>query len=223
MQRLAGRVEVYAALCASARRKHQARRAQLNAAADAAFDAPLITPIVAAREAVRAIGPEIAIVDEAPATAVYLRGFLDSPSTRQYSFSRGGALGWGMPAAVGFSLGLDRAPVVSIVGDGAALYSPQALWTAVHEKLPVTFVVINNREYNILKKFLRSQPRYVSARKNRFIGMDLADPAIDFLALASSMGVPARRIRRAADIAPTIAASIASGTTNLIEIPVSAA
>ena len=223
MQQLAGRVEVYAALCASARRKHEARRAQLNAAADAAFDAPLITPIVAARETVRAIGPEIAIVDEAPATAVYLRGFLDSPSTRQYSFSRGGALGWGMPAAVGFSLGLDRAPVVSIVGDGAALYSPQALWTAVHEKLPVTFVVINNREYNILKKFLRSQPRYVSARENRFIGMDLADPAIDFLALASSMGVAARRIGRAADIAPTIAASIASGTTNLIEIPVSAA
>ncbi len=49
------------------------------------------------------------------------------------------------------SLGLDCAPVVSIVGDGAALYSPQALWTAAREKLPVTFVVVNNREYNILK------------------------------------------------------------------------
>ena len=51
-----------------------------------------------------------------------------------------------MPAAVGFSLGIDRAPVVSIVGDGAALYSPQALWTAAHERLPITFVVINNRD-----------------------------------------------------------------------------
>jgi benzoylformate decarboxylase len=223
VHRLAGRVEAYAGLCANARREQEARRAQLNAAAAAAFDAPLIAPIVAAREMVRAIGPQIAIVDEAPATAVYLRGFLNSPSTRQYSFSRGGALGWGMPAAVGFSLGLDRAPVVSIVGDGAALYSPQALWTAVHEKLPVTFVVINNREYSILKKFLRSQPRYVSARENRFIAMDLVDPAIDFLALASSMGVAARRVGRAADIAPAIAAGIASGTTNLIEIPVSAA
>jgi benzoylformate decarboxylase len=80
-----------------------------------------------------------------------LRAFLNTACTRQYSFSRGGALDWGMPAAVGFSLDLDRAPVVSITGDGAALYSPQALWTAAHEKLPVTFVVVNNREYNILK------------------------------------------------------------------------
>ncbi len=219
-QRLAGRTEGYAELCAIARRKQEARRTRLNAAADAAFDAPLIAPIVAAREMVRAIGPQIAIVDEAPATAFHLRAFLDSTSARQYSFSRGGALGWGMPAAVGFSLGLDRAPVVSIVGDGAALYSPQALWTAVHEKLPVTFVVINNREYNILKKFLRSQPGYASARENRFIAMDLVDPAIDFLALAASMGVAARRVGRAADIAPAIAAGIASGAANLIEIPV---
>jgi benzoylformate decarboxylase len=223
VQRLAGKAEAYAGLCVNARREQMTRRAQLNAAADAAFDAPLIAPIVAARETARAIGPQIAIVDEAPATTFHLRDFLDSASTQQYSFSRGGALGWGMPAAVGFSLGLGRAPVVSIVGDGAALYSPQALWTAVHEKLPVTFVVINNREYNILKKFLRSQPRYASARENRFIAMDLVDPAIDFLALASSMGVAARRVSRAADIAPAIAAGIASGTTNLIEILVSAA
>ena len=94
-----------------------------------------------------------------------------------------------MPAAVGFSLGIDRALVVSIVGDGAALYSPQALWTAAHERLPVTFLVINNREYNILKRFMRSQPHYASTRANRFIGMDIVDPAIDFLALATSMGV----------------------------------
>jgi benzoylformate decarboxylase len=64
----------------------------------------------------------------------------------------------GAPAAVGFSLGVDRGPVVSIVGDGAALYSPQALWTAAYEKLPVIFVVVNNREYNILKNFMKAQP-----------------------------------------------------------------
>src|SRR6201993_401116 len=94
---------------------------------------------------------------------------------------------------------------ISKVGDGAALYSPQALWTAAHERLPVTFVVINNREYNILKKFMRSQPHYASARANRFIAMDIVDPVIDFLALAASMGVPARRIiDRAADIAPVL-------------------
>jgi benzoylformate decarboxylase len=128
-----------------------------------------------------------------------------------------------MPAALGFSLGMNRAPVVSIVGDGAALYSPQALWTAARERLPVTFVVINNREYNILKKFMRSQPHYASARANRFIAMDIVDPVIDFLALAASMGVPAQRLDRAADIAPALEAAILSGVPNLIEIPVSPA
>src|SRR6202035_396937 len=126
------------------------------------------------------------------------------------------------PAAIGFSLGIDRAPVVSVVGDGAALYSPQALWTAAHEKVPVTFVVINNREYNILKGFMKAQPHYASVRANRFIAMDLVRPAIDFLALAGAMGVPARRIDRACDIASAIKAGIASHTANLIEIPVSA-
>ena len=219
--KLADRKEVYGALRKAAEREQEARRSQLKAAADAEFDKPVTTPLVAGREMARAIGPEVAIVDEAPATLGALRAFLSTESTRQYSFSRGGALGWGMPAAVGFSLGIDRAPVVSIVGDGAALYSPQALWTAAHERLPVTFVVINNREYSILKRFMRSQPHYASTRANRFIGMDILDPAIDFLALAASMGLPAHRIDRAAEIAPALEAAISSGAPNLIEIPIS--
>jgi len=69
--------------------------------------------------------------------------------------------------------------------------------------------------------FMRSQSRYASVRSNRFIAMDLVDPPIDFLALAAGLGVPACRVDRAADIAPAVAAGIASGGANLIEIPVS--
>ena len=100
-------------------------------------------------------------------------------------------------AAVGVSLGLDREPVVALLGDGSSLYSPQALWTAARERLPVTFVVMNNQEYGILKSYMRSQEHYASARAGRFIGMDLVDPTIDFMALAASMGVRASRIGRA--------------------------
>jgi benzoylformate decarboxylase len=217
--KIAERSDDYAALRKAAKHEQEVRRAQLMAAADAEFDRPVTTPLVAGREMARAIGPETAIVDEAPATLGALRAFLSTASTRQYSFARGGALGWGMPAAVGYSLGIDRAPVVSIVGDGAALYSPQALWTAAHEKLPVTFVVINNREYNVLKKYIRTQP--ASVRANRFIAMDIVNPAIDFLSLATSMGLSARRVDRAADIAPALEAAISSGIPNLIEIPIS--
>ncbi len=160
------------------------------------------------------------IVDEAPATIPHVRACLDSHSARQYLFTRSAILGWVMPAAVGTSLGLDRSPVVCLVGDGSAMYSPQALWTAAHERLPVTFVVMNNGEYNILKNYAHSQAHYLSASTDQFIGMDLCDPAIDFLALASSLGVPSRRIERADDIAGAVEEGIRSGCPNLIELPI---
>jgi len=119
---------------------------------------------------------------------------------------------------VGFSLGLGRQPVVCLVGDGAALYSPQALWTAAREKLPITFVVMNNREYNILKQFMISQPHYNLTPKISTIAMDITDPFIDYIALANSMGVPAVKIHKSMHISDAIAAGIASGRPNLVEI-----
>ena len=217
------RAAAYKARVTKAAETRAAERRTLAKTAADQMDAPLISPLVAAQEAVRAIGPKTPIVDEAIATSSHVRKFLNSDSPNQYSFLRGGGLGWGMPASVGCSLGLGREPVVCLVGDGAAMYSPQAIWTATHEHLPVTFVVMNNREYNVLKNFMRTQSDYVSARTNRFLAMDLEDPTIDYASLAASMGVAARRIERAADIAPAIEAAIASGTTNLIEIRISVA
>ncbi len=221
-RKLARQQGAIARLRETAERDRDARRAALKARAADELAAPVTTPLVAAEQVTRAIGPHVAIVDEAVATSLHVRSFLNSSSPRQYSFLRGGALGWGMPAAVGTSLGLDRAPVVSLVGDGASLYSPQALWTAAREKLPVTFVVMNNREYNVLKNFMKAQPHFLSIRTNRFIAMDLEDPPIDFLALATSMGIPSRRIDRAQDIAGAVEEGIASGVPNLIEIPIAA-
>jgi benzoylformate decarboxylase len=215
---IAGRTEIYSALLRQAGLDQQRRRQDLASRAAGEMDVMPITPLAAAQEVVRAIGPYVSIVDEAIATSLHVRSFLDSSSPRQYSFLRGGALGWGMPAAVGCSLGLGREPVVSLVGDGAALYSPQALWTAAHEKLPVTFVVMNNREYNILKNFMKGQKDYASHRQNRFIAMDLDDPPIDYQAMAKSFGVPAQRVTRAGDIAGAVEAGIASGAPNLIEV-----
>jgi benzoylformate decarboxylase len=216
-----GNSNAYAMLLQKAREERAAQRRSLSEMADAQMSHPATTPLVAAREAIRAIGPDVPIVDEAIATSSHVRKFLNSHSPNQYSFIRGGGLGWGMPAAVGCSLGLGREPVVCLVGDGAAMYSPQALWTSAQEKLPVTFVVMNNREYNVLKNFMRTQADYVAAKTNRFIAMDIRQPAIDFLSLAHAMGVPARRVERATEIAPAIEDGIASGTTNVVEVPIS--
>lgn len=219
--KLASRESEIARRLAAGTQEQKARRANLLTRAHNEFNAPMTTPLVAASEITRAIGPDIPVIDEALATSLHVRAFLNSSSFRQYSFVRGATLGWGMPAAIGFSLGSGRQPVVALLGDGASLYSPQALWTAAREKLPVTFIILNNAEYNILKNFMRNQPHYLSASSNRFIGMDLNDPAIDFLSLAASMGIPAKRVSRAADIAGAVEAGIASGLPNLIEIPIS--
>ncbi|ARW47923.1 acetolactate synthase large subunit [Acetobacter senegalensis DSM 18889] len=214
-----------AAYAASGQKVAEARRAQRAQAVAEVLAHPadaVISPRVAAWETVRAIGPDIAIVDEAIATSSDVRLFLESAWSAQYSFLRGGALGWGMPAAVGASLGLGRDRVVSLVGDGAALYSPQALWTAAHEKLPVTFVVMNNREYNVLKNFMRQQNNYISAQEGTYPAMDIVDPQIDYQALARSMGVPSSRVTRAADIAPTLEAALATDGPTLVEIMIAA-
>ena len=174
--------------------------------------------MIAAFEAARAIGPDITIVDEAIATSQSLRRSLSSNRADQYAFMRGGGLGWGMPAAVGYSLGLGKAPVVCFVGDGAAMYSPQSLWTAAHEQLPVTFIVMNNTEYNVLKNFMRSKEDYTSAQTNRFIAMDLVDPVIDYQALGTALGLKTRKIEVASQIAAAVEEAIASGKPSLIEI-----
>jgi benzoylformate decarboxylase len=95
------------------------------------------------------------------------------------------------------------------------MYSVQALWTAAHLKRPITYVICNNRSYRILKE------RLVSMRgTEKFIGMDLRDPEIDFLALSQSMGVPAKRITDTHEVAPALRAAIASGVPNLLDLAV---
>ena len=183
---------------------------------------PAISPMVAAYEVIKSVPPGTTIVDEAIATARHVRRFISDQQHPRYYFMRGGGLGWGMPAAVGHSLGRGREPVVCLVGDGASLYSPQALWTAAHENLPVTFIVMNNLEYNILKNFMKGQPGYSSTKLGRFIGMDLINPRIDFQSLGAAMGIRCCRVTQAADIATAVTQGLQSGKTNLIEIAISA-
>jgi benzoylformate decarboxylase len=100
-----------------------------------------------------------------------------------------GGIGWGLPAAVGVALAQAPRPVCCYSGDGSAMYSIQALWTAAHHKLPITYVIANNGGYRIIKQ------RLLSFHGNdHYIGMDFADPAIDFAALAKSLGMPGERI-----------------------------
>lgn len=136
----------------------------------------------------------------------------------RYFFSRGGVLGCNQPAAVGAALAHDG-PVVSLAGDGGAMYSPQALWSAAHYRTKVIFIVFNNRRYGVLQNIAK-QLGCANAVEGRFVGMNIEQPAIDFMALAASMGVPAVRADETQAIRDAIATALGRDGPSLIEIAI---
>jgi len=155
------------------------------------------------------------VVDEGVTSTFSLLSFLPMRDARGYYGLASGGIGFAMAGAIGVSLALPARPVLAIVGDGSAMYSIQALWTAAHLKLPITYVIANNRSYRILKERLRVRQEHAA-----FLGMDLRDPEIDFVQLAQSLGVPARHLTDPADIVPALRDASASGGPNLIDVSV---
>lgn len=211
-----GRAQAALADATVARRADVERRE--TTARDRYPDQPM-HPMAAVHALLRALPEGTPVVDEAITTGSYVRGLHHTRGAGTYFFCRGGGLGWGMPAACGVSLARDRAPVLCLVGDGSAMYSPQALWTAVHEGLPVVFAVVNNRRYAILHQALQAMGGD-SVAHDRFVAMDIDDPPVDFVALAASMGVAATRVEAAADVGDATAAALAAGAPHLLELPI---
>jgi benzoylformate decarboxylase len=202
---------------AHARTAYEARQTDLELQVQRQVSKVPMPPVVAAHALIRALPPDTIVVDEAPIATNEVRAFHRVHSASRYFFCRGGGLGWGMPAALGISLGYDREPVLCVVGDGSALYSPQALWTAMHEQLPVVFVVINNRGYGILKDALRTMYEH-HPQARPFVGMDIIDPPIDFVALSRSMGVASTRVERVNEVGDAVRTALVTGKPHLIEI-----
>src|SRR5881397_2053219 len=108
---------------------------------------------------------------------------------------------------------VDRTPIgqahlmytLATIGDGALMYAPQALWTAAHYQLPITYVVPNNSSYAILKSGMLTLD-LASAKRGIYPGMDLVDPAIDYVGLARSLGVRAERVEKPASLHDVLAA-----------------
>ena len=119
-----------------------------------------------------------------------------------------------MAGAIGIQLAQPQRPVVAIVGNGSAMYSIQALWTAAHLRLPITYVIANNRSYRILKE--RVLP--LQGNTSEFVGMDLRDPAIDFVGLGQSLGVAAERVTAPNAMEPALRKAFDHPGPSLLEI-----
>ncbi|HVV19343.1 MAG TPA: thiamine pyrophosphate-binding protein [Pseudonocardiaceae bacterium] len=134
-------------------------------------------------------------------------------------FRGAGGIGMGLPRALGVQLAHPDRPVVAVVGDGAAMYSLTALWTAAHHELPVVWVILNNGAYRTLKQNTL-KGRTPQAADHVFVGADLTDPDVDFLAVAEGFGVRAIRVDDPADIATAVHAALSSGAPALIDLVV---
>ena len=155
------------------------------------------------------------VVEEALTATPSLLSMLRYRDPQGFMGMASGGIGFAVPGAVGAALGVPGRPVVAVVGDGSAMYSIQALWTAANARLPVTWAVVNNSSYRILKE------RMVSFRgKRSFGGMDMRKPAIDFVALAQSLGVKAVRVADPKDIDGAMREATAAGEPRLIDFQV---
>lgn len=179
-------------------------------------------PVAAAMAALReALPAETAVAEESITTRIDLNRtfFFDDPS--QYFAGRGGGIGQAIAGALGVQLAFPGRPVAAISGDGSAMYSIQALWTAAHHDLPVLFVILANREYRVLKRNLDIFRQRFDINSNRpNPHMNLTEPGLDFVSLAGGMGVAGTHVAKAADIGPAVEAALASGKPHLIELAI---
>ena len=131
-----------------------------------------------------------------------------------YGLASGG-IGFAVAGAIGIRLAVPDRPIVAIIGDGSAMYNIQALWTAAHLRLPIIYVIANNRGYRILKQRIRERHGVEHP-----VGMDFSDPPIDFSVLAKSMGVRSQRITELDEIGPALAAALAHQGPSLLDVMV---
>ena len=151
-----------------------------------------------ANTAARSIGhflPENTIVvDEAATSGMPLGPITATAQPHDWLNLTGGAIGWGLPAAVGAAIACPERKVLCLEGDGSAMYTIQALWTMAREHLDVTVVIFNNRKYSILElEFMRTGARGGTPGPKAASTLDIGSPDINFVELARGMGVQADR------------------------------
>ena len=165
--------------------------------------------------------PEDAVIfDESLTNSAELTRWLTPAAPGHFFQTPGGTLGVGIPGAVGAKLAHPGRTVVGFTGDGGAMYTYQALWTAAHHRIGAKFVVCHNAGYHLLKLNLLEYWRDAGGPTDRpYPAMfDVAEPRIDFVALAGSLGVPAARISRRDQVRPALATMLGHDGPYLVEV-----
>lgn len=118
---------------------------------------------------------------------------------------------------MGIKLACPHRPVVAVVGDGGAMYTIQALWTAARYNIPVTYVVCNNHSYRVLKEAML---RYLAGtgRESRFVEMDFHDKPLDLARMAESFDLLGIRVERPEEIRPALERAFGAGKAAVVDV-----
>jgi benzoylformate decarboxylase len=200
----------------------QAKIADLRKMAQSEAGRRPITPLSLVASVADAVPDDAVVVDESISSGGGLRELLKPRDPKGFYGLRGGGIGWGLPAALGIKLAQPGRPVVALVGDGSAMYTIQALWTAAHDSIPVVYVIFNNASYRILKQRTLALKGF-SAEDDKYVAMDLVNPRLDYVGLAKSMGVAGELVEKTADIGPGIHRGLASGGPYLVDVRIDGA
>ena len=158
------------------------------------------------------------MVDEANTSGLSLFPLTAQAQPHDWLNLTGGSIGFGLPAAVGAAIACPDRKVIALEGDGSAMYTIQALWTMAREHLDITVVIFNNRKYSILElEFARTGARGGKPGPNAASVLDIGGPDMDFVAMATGMGVQATRATTAAEFNEQFAAAVQAKGPRLID------
>jgi benzoylformate decarboxylase len=185
-----------------------------------ADEVPLRMSAVAAQLA-ELLPADAIVFDEALTNSPELTHWLTPSVPGQFFQTPGGTLGVGIPGAVGAKLAHPDRTVVGFTGDGGAMYTYQALWTAAHHRIGAKFVVCHNSSYRLLKQNLVRywQDLGPGGSAGEFPPyFDVHEPSIDFVALAGALGVPAIQVSKPGEIESSLRAMLDHDGPYLLEV-----
>jgi len=178
----------------------------------------LLTALSAAAVLGALLPAEAIVVDEANTAGVTLAAATAGAPAHDVLTLTGGAIGYGLPAAVGAAIAAPDRPVLAVQADGSAMYTISALWTQARERLNVTTVILNNGAYDILRiELARVGAADAAPGPKAAELLDLTSPGLDFVRIAGGMGVPARRVETAESLAEALRAAFAEPGPHLID------
>ena len=197
--------------------KTRAARGRYWEAAKASWDAKPISAPRLMHEIRHALPDNYLVFSEAITNQPHLHQAIMPTESGRMVRVRGGGIGPGLPGSLGAQLARPDRKVVGVCSDGAAMYSISALWTAAHHEIPVTYVMLNNAAYRILKL---NMVEYLgtAARGRQFVAMDLTDPDLRFDRMAEAMGVPGRRVEKAEELGPALKEAFAHPGPSLVDV-----